>query len=363
MIYYFFFFSLITTTIAFFSLRVSAIILVIGCSVFLYLLPPSVGGDYSIYQNAVENSYVSKEYPWFKTEAGFSSEPLYLFYSSLLGVLLFKGYKLFMIANFIICYLISFLALRRCPYKNIFFFFWIATLPVIFPTIFYGSPRSSISFFFVLAGFFLLVDMKYLLSFCCFSLGVSFHSQYLFSSGVIISCYFLLKNSRNISKKLILYSLLALISICLFNIKFVLGLILFVFSFLPSGDIASAKMHYFEDARSGIRFTSILSIFVYPILIYLFRSVKQVFFFKEEEKEHMAKNLFLAMILSAGILNIIFFNNPHVAGRLSRFSDYSSLTLLVPIFFLAKSNSKTTVLTILFIINLISPLIYKSIYY
>ncbi|CAK8717254.1 hypothetical protein GKODMF_08845 [Candidatus Electrothrix gigas] len=361
MIYYFYFFSLITTGIAFFSLRSSSIILVIGCSVFLYVLPPSIGGDYYTYQSAVENSYVSTEFPWFNTDSRFTSEPFYLFYSSFLGVLLFNSYQLFMIVNFIICYLISFFILRKCPYKNIFFFFWIASLPVIFPTIFYGSPRSSISLFLVLAGLFLLVDMKYLLSFCCFFLGISIHSQYFFISAVIILFYLLNKKTK-VSNKMILYTLLILLAIMLYKIELFLSLILFIFSFMPSGTVASSKMHYFEDARSGMRFTAILSVFIFPFLIYSLRRVKERLFFKEEKKDKMLKKLFIAIVLTGGVLNIIFFNTPHLAGRLSRFSDYTSLILILPLFLLTKSHSKTTALTVLFILNLISPLLYKTIY-
>ncbi|MFZ1324644.1 MAG: hypothetical protein WAT67_01230, partial [Candidatus Contendobacter sp.] len=67
------------------------------------------------------------------------------------------------------------------------------------------------------------------------------------------------------------------------------------------------------------------------------------------------------IIIFGALLNIIFFNTPHVAGRLSRFSDYLGIGLVVPSYFIYFYGRNSAIL-VLFLFALMAPILYPTLY-
>lgn len=334
---------------------------------FLYSLP-STGFDYDHYQEAYENAYYLNEFPWFYTKATITAEPFYLWYNSFIGVIFPYGFPFFLSLNFLACYIISirFFKKTKTPNTNLIFF-WLFLFPVIFPTIFYFSPRSSISFFLILLGFILLCEKHHIKAVLIIFLGSMIHSQYLLLSLFLIATYNTVIHTKRLSssmRKKVIWLITLVSLVFLLNITSFLSLLESTLSILPSSSVATSKLHYLSDSRSGIRFTSILSIFIYPILttyIYIRKTkTKKVIFFKDSNHDELFIYLILGVVFLGAAINIAFFDSPHLAGRLSRFSDYIGMSIALPIA-LAYFNKKLIPFSLLFL-TLSSPFLYPTVY-
>lgn len=362
----FYFFTILTALLSFASRKIAFIFLVIGVFFFLNILPDT-GLDYSRYQTTFEGGYTVDSFPFFKTYSTIDAEPLYLWYNSLMSFILNKNFPLFLASNFIVCIGVSGLSYQGIP-KKFFYLFWLFLLPVIIPTIFYYSPRSSISFFVIFFAFMKLVHKKYLTAILAILIGISIHSQFILISFLFLVTYFIIKIKCKFNLKegkryiLIISFTLTVLLIFVNNFSFTLATLL---SYLPSADIATAKLHYLEGAREGFRFTSILSIIIYPFLAYkLFikRHQQEFSIFEDENLDNVFVLMLFAVILYGASINIAYFNNPHLAGRLSRFSDYVGMGLLLPLSLLLVYNKRLLNPLFIFLV-LISPIIFNTLYH
>lgn len=367
----FFFFTLICATLFLFHRKMGFYVMVIGGAYFLAVLP-NTGWDYTTYKQAFDASYISNRYPFFVTSSSLTAEPFYLWYSSFWGVVLPFEFPIFLASNFLFCLFISKIAFKKFqPY--VLPIFWVMLLPVIFPTIFYFSPRSSISFFMLLAGFCLLFDKKYIYAGLLLFGGCMMHSQYLLIGALIGVTYFIFNKFYLDTKVYNNYILLssAFLFIFLRLMEQISASVASALSFLPSMNIIAAKMNYFEEDGStsgGFRATAILSVLVYPFLAYqikqkVFQEKGNIFFGEtlSKQTEKICTYLLLTLMIYGAVINLAFVETPHVAGRLARFSDYVGMGLIIPLFFRAYINEMAVKWIIIFFC-LLAPVLYASLY-
>ncbi len=292
---------------------------------------------------------------------------MYIWYTSLISVVTKLNFPFFLALNFLLCSFIISYSLKKVAGFNITIrsSFYLYITPVIIPTIFYFSPRSSISFCFILLGFLTLsIRRKLSLGVLSLFVGFSFHSQYILVSLYILTLYLLSCYLRNLTKLTILrVNLIAAFFLLLFLLvlPYLQEIINSLFSFLPSASIALSKLHYIaeeNESSGGFRVTAILSILVYPLLALAILN-------KYKEKNPIIDNTFLFCMLGivffGAVVNIAFIGEPHVAGRLSRFSDYFSMGFLIPYSFYTYNKIFLGKIVAL-LLCLVAPLIFKTLY-
>ena len=89
--------------------------------------------------------------------------------------------------------------------------------------------------------------------------------------------------------------------------------ILVIISFLPTSAIISSKLHYLDSANSGFRMSGLLSIVIYPLFM---------IFFRKNPEFRKLETVLVVLTAFSLLINIVFISNAHIAGRLSRVSDY-----------------------------------------
>jgi hypothetical protein len=366
---FYFIFTVILALISIFTKQKSLIPLVVCCVGFLMVLP-STGFDYDYYKEAFDSSYIKDDFPWFFTRSSLTAESGYIRYQGFFGSLFNFGFPVFLALNFLICFFLTYLTFKRFKSSIFLVNFWLYFIPVIFPTIFYFSPRSSISFALVFYAFVLLSNKNVLYAILLFFLGTSIHSQYLFLSLVILITYFVINNKSidnrsSVRKKIHLMTLL--VFIVSFSITYFSNYIVFFLKFLPSSELAANKFNsYTTNERSGFRVTGILSIIVYPLIVskieHTFsKSQNQTIFFNNINLERLFIYLLYAIVFYGAAINLSFINDPHLAGRLSRFSEYIGMGLVLPSYLYYQRKGIFELILILFV--LISPVIYNTLYY
>lgn len=356
---------LLTPFAAFFRDGIMLVAVFAVCSFFLFVLP-STGYDYDYYKQAFDNAYVTLSYPWFSTDSIITAEPFYIWYTAAVSVLTPLPFQGFLVLNFIFCGVLSFFAFRKLKVISLDLF-WISFLPVVVPTLFYFSPRSSISLFWVLLGFMLLVRRKVLFALPCLFLGISIHSQYILITTFTVVAYLVYaysyKFNDSIRKKLGL-ALIFMAGLSLLGVQQLMGVLSSALGVLPSAEVAVSKLHYLESARSGYRLTAILSIIVYPAMMYLIfvRKKKLCFsFFDNRELDETFVHMLALVIIFGAMINIVFIGESHLAGRLSRFSDYIGMGVVLPTFFVIYLGRVATVF-ILWALVWLAPLMYSTVY-
>lgn len=329
----------------------------------------STGFDYDYYRLDYQSSYFSFKPPFFYTSSELTAEPLYKIYSSAVRVITGFGFPLFLGVNFILCMLLyfSFSPLRKTNASSLNYVVLLYSLPVILPTLFYFSPRSSISFFLVLSGLFLLYKNKHFLALIISFLGIMIHSQYIPFVCFLFVVFLCVRKdihfkSADAYKKLAVLGVLFLVFL-----KFIpifIGVIGNVLSFLPSADLAMSKLHYLDSAERGIRVTSILSLVIYPVLCVslYFNRVHLSNKFLLDEYKVWCLIFFISLCTVYGfVINLVYFDTPHLSGRLGRFSDYFLFMFLLPISLVSRFSIKVVVF-VLFLFVAMAPFLYPTVY-
>jgi len=371
---YFYVFTLISVFLFFLNKKRAVYFIIIGCVFFLYYLPSIgyFGPDYLGYQTTYINAFKIEAFPWVATAAQIDSEPFYLWYSSLVSAYSNLGFSFYMIFNFLLCVVISAFMLRsfKVDYK---YFFWIMILPVIFPTIFYFLLRSSLSYFLVALGFFSLLNpnkKKAIFFAVLFSfLGFNLHSQYILMTLLFLGIFSVLRfetfTDYYLGLKIIISSAFVLIFVML-ALRSYTNELASLLSFLPSSDVISVKIeHLINEDERAVRLTALLSILIYPVMAFqvLRKTYKSpvLYFLNDKLKERKFLLLMLAIILYGAAINIAYFDTSLVAGRLSRFSDYLGICLLMPMYFKTCIGYKTEYFALV-IITVLAPILYAAVY-
>lgn len=365
----FYFFTVSCALFFSFNKKIGFIFLLFGCFYLLTVLP-STDLDYDIYKESYDNAVFVSNFPWFESVSRLNSEPFYVWYTSFFGVVFSFEFPVFLAINFLLCVALSYLALNDMLDIDNYYYFWVFLLPVIFPTIFYFSPRSSISFFTILLGFMFLFKKKYIVSVLMIFCGINLHSQFLPMAMMILITYLTFQILQNKEKELyievtVFYALLLFIFL---KISSTLTDYLSDFlSFLPSSETVNSKLRYLTDSRSGFRITSVLSILIYPLISYhLLKSIKEstyLLILKEDKsKELIFGYMLFAIAIYGAVINLAYINEPHLAGRLSRFSDYMGMCLLVPSY-LISFEKEHVANALIILLCIISPFVYGTLYY
>ena len=132
------------------------------------------------------------------------------------------------------------------------------------------------------------------------------------------------------------------------------------------GDVISVKIeHLINEDERAVRLTALLSILIYPVMAFqvLRKTYKSpvLYFLNDKLKERKFLLLMLAIILYGAAINIAYFDTSLVAGRLSRFSDYLGICLLMPMYLKTCIGYKTEYLALM-IITLLAPILYAAVY-
>ena len=336
--------------------------ILIAVGVHLYFLP-TTKLDYDFYEADYQMAFFNGEWPFFHTPGHVTAEPFYRFYSSVIRVLTSSSFQFYLSLNF----LISIFLMKRSLFfitKNKYLFLLMA-LPVIIPTVFYYSPRSSISFVFVFLGLISLIYNRKLASLFFFLLGISTHSQYIPAVAYVLTVALIFKYYES-NRVFILIIYNCLILLLLTQLASFIPFFSAALSFLPSAGVATSKLHYFSTSESGgFRVTSILSILVFPLMAYVVtKKYEQISeYYSIENKKIFEKIVFFvfSLTLLSMVVNISFINIPHLAGRLSRFSDYISFIFLIPFFFSVYiKETQIPIICVFFII--LAPFLFPAIY-
>lgn len=339
----------------------------IGVAYFLLILP-STNLDYDVYKQVYDNAFITNEFPWLDTKSIIYAEKFYIWYCALYSVFLPFGFPSFLALNFLLSVILSLLALSKMKDSNIKYYYWLFLMSTVVPTIFYFSPRSSISYIFIFVGFYFLTNRKILYSIIFLLMGISMHSQYTLITLLFVLTFILFYKfgkSRKDNFKIIFLIAVPLF-ISLIFLTQIEGTIKSVLSFLPNSDFAYSKLDgLIENKRSGFRMSGILSIFIYP---YMIRTLEiqnyrygTQYFFENKMLDTYFLYLLYAVVVYGAVINIAFFNDPHMAGRLSRFSDFTGMGLIIPVF-LGLYFKRNLIYVILFIFILITPIVFPGIY-
>lgn len=363
----FYFFTILVAFTNFINRRFAFFLMVFGVAYFLLILP-STKLDYDAYKEVYDNAYIINDYPWVASKTTIYAEKFYIWYCALYGVFLPFGFPSFLALNFLLSVLISFLVLNKMKDGSIKYFYWLFLMSTVVPTIFYFSPRSSISYVFIFIGFFFLTNRKVLYSIIFLLMGITMHSQYsLITLLFVISFIFFIlfgKTRKDKFKIIFLISVPLFISLIFFNQ--IEGLMKSVLSLLPNADFAHSKLGVMmKIKRTGIRLSGILSIFIYPYMINTLEIQNHrygtQYFFEDKKLDTYFLYLLYAIVVYGAVINLAFINDPHMAGRLSRFSDYTGMGLIIPVF-LGLYFKRNLIYVILFVFILITPIVFPGIY-
>lgn len=345
--------------------------ILLGC-VFL-IIAPSTNFDYEAYKNAYDNAYVMDGYPWFTSQTYLDAEPLFMAYIAFWKVSTGFPFSYFLAINFTLCVALSAFFLRK-TFAEVKYDWWLMFMPVIFPTLFYWSPRSSISFVFLFGSFILFCKKKYIGALPLLIFSFLMHSQFLLFASLLLLSAIVMHRKGGV--RIGGYGLWWMISsvalfIALRYMPIFADRIASWLSFLPSATIISSKMGYFEgleETFSGFRLTALLSTFLYPMLCFYLLQRKKVLggelnlLFSDETQDRYFVNLLFSIVLYGAVINLAFWGNPHVAGRLSRFSDYVGMGLLIPLFMHTYFQNRLFLSILLVFFCILTPFLYPTLY-
>jgi len=346
-------------------------IMMFSVSAILFFLPET-GQDYYFYKGDYDSSYLDSIFPYFHSSFSLDAEPFYKFYTSFIKIVTDIPFNGFLSLNYIICISLLFFILKKIFNINSIIVFFLFSLLTIVPTIFYFSPRSSISFVFAVFAFVFYVKEDTIKGVFFSFVSIGFHSQFI---PILFILYILnlynkgiLSKYSNKRKPIILFIFIIsviLIVVLKYPIE-LFSLLSFFISSLPSAGMIEGKLHYFQIESQGIRVTSLLSIIIFPLIFII--SLKHNYFDKLFHNNILDKYkfnfiLFLGFSLFFGmVVNILFINYSHIAGRISRFSDYTAFMILLPTLFLNIKMKNILLPFILIILILIVIIVYPTLY-
>jgi len=344
---------------------------ILTVSIIIYLLP-STGADYEHYKYDYETAYSKTDFPYFFTNSILTAEPFYKFYSAFISVTTGLSFSGYLSLNFIITYFTMYIILQKFFLSRYIVVFLFIGLILIVPVLFYASPRSSVPFMFSTLAFLLYAEGKYFKAIFVSFLAISFHSQFipiLTILGISYMFYTYFFSKKKIPTYIYYIMILVLATILFVLSKYLTDILSFLIgfiSFLPSGALIEGKIHYLDSSKSGFRITSLLSIIVFPIILFYIiklNSFNKVFkpTLSPKYKERFIF-LFSVLVVFSFIVNIIFINNAHVAGRISRLSDYLFMMIGIGTFLASFKNSNLVSMVVLIVILSIAPIIYSTMY-
>ena len=347
-------------SLAFFRKEFAYLYIPFFAVLLLYL--PDTGLDYSHYQHNYMSGSFHTDWPFFRTDSGLTSEPLYRAYSAFIRVVTGFSFPQFLGLNFLISMGLIFTAWRRIFGSRTYFPLFLLYFSVVAaPTIFYFSPRSSISFALICLAFGFMKQQKiWWASFAAF-LTISIHSQYIVAIFMLYIVYFADKMNwlGRQSPKVVGFAIGGGIFLGLVFSTTLLPTFLSLFSFLPSIDLLQAKSRYLTaESRGGLRLASAFSLLLYPALLFFATR----FNFEKVNIHDRRSIIYISAIVFTNMGIVIWgISDAHLSGRIARFTDYFAFSALLPLFFVAYSNRFFAIVPCL-LLALASPTIFTGLY-
>lgn len=298
--------------------RRSTIAIAVTYPIFLVLLPPTKK-DFRFYQAAYESVRLDPgSSDWVQGGGEVTAEPWWGLYTAIVKLVAGGDYRTFLVINFLLCFGLLAFCLRELGIEPQTARLTIALMtPVAFPTIFFWSPRSSISLFIVLLGLCRYIKGRYTTSALLLFAAAMIHSQYI---AVAIFCLIVLSplatTLLRTSRKTLVYSSSLVVVLLL---AWIGPSIIGHLSFLPSVAVVESKLGQLDGGgESVVRITALGSVLLVPLA---FTRLRQFL------PGGRPGDLIEALMVFGVLINIVFATDAHVAGRLSRMSDY----LLIPL--------------------------------
>jgi EpsG family len=326
--------------------------IIIATFPYFLLALPETGADFSFYKEAYETVYYDVGSPlFFRSGSVLTAEAGWFLYTGLASYVV-PQFRDFLVLNFFICTSIFLLACRILKISpKQFSLMMLLLLPVNMMVLMFWSPRSALPFSLIILAAACLQTGRNLSAIVLMVCAVSVHSQYAIVA-VFLAVYFLLRKIPWIKDNLIFIGM-ALVSTFAMLFAF-RNQIIPLLTFLPNFEIVSAKAKALDvesGVGSGFRFTSILSIIVFPAIIY-------------SQKVKLQNTTYFELLVvfasTSLFMNVFFIDNPHFASRLSRASDYFIYSFLFSYLFVY-SPSAVSVATVCSLV-VILPFLFGDLY-
>lgn len=328
-------------------------------------LPP----DYENYLQVFTNAFKVQGWPFYKTVTVASVEELYVTFNGFVKFNISYDFVDFMLVQAAICLLLFYVTIHKMidHHKAVSF---VMLLPVIYPTVNYFLLRSALPFFLGLLALVYLAKRQWFPAVLLLGIGFNIHNQYILQFFLVVMAFFYIKkgidNHKTKTVNRVLLSSAIVLSVILAFANVFEPILAELLSFLPNARLTSTKLNYLDIKEQSFRITAFLSIGVFPYFTYKILKLKlnnpsMHLFFEEKDKDLLFVYLLFALSLTGAAINLGFIDNSHVAGRLSRFSDYIC-TLFIIHTYLRLHFSEYLYRLIIFFIILISPLIYPAVY-
>ena len=292
-------------------------------AIFL-MLSPDTGEDYSYYKEGYEGITFSEAFPFVLGVDSLTVDQGFLWWMGLFR-LFFDAYNIFLSLNFIfLMYLLHYALTTHFMFKrsDVEDFLYLS-FPVIIPVAFYWSPRSAPSFIIMIMLVATLHSRRFFYSMALAFCAAIFHSQYIPNVlGLVIFYIFIGKNPR----KNFLVAFGASFAVALPLIYSDLAL---AFTSLLDGSlkliflVAVDKLHYFVDGSGD-------GYFRYSFLLILILEILVMFFLLKDAGRvvHGKVTYLLSFCVAFSlVINLLFWNSAHLAGRVARFSDWILATV------------------------------------
>lgn len=328
-------------------------------AIFL-LFSPDTGEDYSFYKEGYEGITFASAFPFVFGVDSLTVDQGFLWWMGVFK-LVFNSYNIFLSLNFILAMWFFEYALKRHYFfkktdvENLLYL----AFPVIIPVAFYWSPRSGPSLIAMLLLGSTLHSGRFLYSIALAFFAISLHSQYIPNLlGLFVFYYFMAQGARKIF-------LLAFGSSLAVMVPLIYGDQMLAFASLVDGplriifSVAMDKVHYFVDGSTdgNFRYSFILILILEIFVMY--------FIFQDASRVVQDKVIYLLAFSAAFslVVNSLFWNSAHLAGRVARFSDWILAT--VGVIYLAKKTcpQKLSGLAINFVGVLSVVVYFGSVYY
>lgn len=288
------------------------LVYIIAATFPLFLLfLPDTGYDFRFYEEAYNTVYFDANAPlFFRSRSYLTAEPGWFAYMGIIKPFI-PDFRYFLVFNFLLCLFLIKRSLTIMGVRPDLMNLMIALMvPVQFITIMFWSPRSALPLALCFYSFALLQKNRLLLPLLLLLIAGNIHSQYLVVIAAMLS-YQILDNYvfAKYSKKISIAVSLGLLFVAFISVQTIVAYL----SFLPSAAILNSKLSYLSADNTGFRITGILSIFIYPMFLYVNRK-------NTELKGYF--DLLLFFTVFSFLMNVAFIENAHIAGRLSRVTDY-----------------------------------------
>ncbi|MDE2038817.1 MAG: EpsG family protein [Elusimicrobia bacterium] len=327
---------------------------------FFLLHAQSTGADYEYYKIGFNSVQRTEDFPYVET-SGLDAEPAYQYYM-LLGRSLTDDFNIFLALSFFVWILLLRWALLKFGLgSEDLRYVLICALPTVVPVVAYWSPRSALSLPLLIFALYFLNSKRVLAVLLMAFLAMQCHSQYIPVAVVIIATALAWCYSRKAVLPIAFAASLVVVSILRFDVIAILSMRLLGASRIF--DFALSKLHYFQSVDEALTLRPAGLIMILVDLYYLLFLRRAIFSgaSNSDSMSSMMKNALDICTAFSLVTNVLFIEDSHIAGRVSRFPDYFTICVGLP-FVVRRFFGKKSAHFIILGYALLSMLMYRQIY-